>query len=319
MNMKKTLKNGITNVITSPIGVRLIQGTILRRKGGYILCYHSESKSVLEQQIDSLYPDTPIPLSEMVERIKTGKSTMGLFSITVDDGEKEAVEGYSEVCLRREWPITFYLLTDYINTGEAYYYQFRNVRKNLPLANISVGNEIFDMTTEAKRSQIAIDLENRFLRSRKADFYPFFQRFTEILLAEGMITEEIINNIPPPVQWEVVERLSKNRLLSFESHGVLHQPVQALPADEFEDDLVYSKREIEDHTGIPVKHFCYPYGVKRAIGDADTRIVAKHYESAVTLDRRRIANCDLYKIPRIGAGVKTPQQLRLNTYVEYDM
>ena len=63
-----------------------------------------------------------------------------------------------------------------------------------------------------------------------------------------------------PISWIEVEELSKNNLISFQSHGVTHSAVSSLSEKEIEFEMTKSKKIIESHTNKKVHSFCYPYG-----------------------------------------------------------
>src|SRR5258708_39429480 len=74
---------------------RLIAGF----SGGFVLAFHVISPKHLADLVDCLRPAHPVPLSEVVQRSRNGKSTSGLFAITVDDGEGENVRALAQLFL----------------------------------------------------------------------------------------------------------------------------------------------------------------------------------------------------------------------------
>jgi peptidoglycan/xylan/chitin deacetylase (PgdA/CDA1 family) len=104
----------------------------------------------------------------------------------------------------------------------------------------------------------------------------------------------------PPVDWDFITQRSKNDLLSFQSHGISHQPVVALSEKELRNELLESKTKIFERTQKEVSHFCYPYGGKNNIGSTAGNIVKDYYKSAVTMERGRIdGDMSPYFLPRI--------------------
>ena len=69
-------------------------------------------------------------------------------------------------------------------------------------------------------------------------------------------------NPPTPITWNDVSAYSENDLLDFESHGVTHEALSVMNAKELEAELESSQRRIEEATGKPCRHFCYPFGGK---------------------------------------------------------
>ena len=81
------------------------------------------------------------------------------------------------------------------------------------------------------------------------------------------------------MSWSDVQRVL-DRGFSVGSHTVTHPNLAILDPVEVRHELERSKRDIETHTGIECRHFCYPYG---AFNDAVAE-TARHcgYEAATS-------------------------------------
>lgn len=66
------------------------------------------------------------------------------------------------------------------------------------------------------------------------------------------------------------------------AHTLTHPRLTQIPADQARAEIFESKTRLEDRFGVPVRHFCYPYG------DQDERIRAlvagAGYEAACTVE-----------------------------------
>ena len=120
--MNKTIKNLFSYPYNSKLIFQITEKVLNKQSGGYILSFHEVSPEVFESHIKSLLPSKPIPLEEIVQRHRLGKSTKECFAITFDDGVRNTVLKNWEVCLKNNWPVTFYLPINYIN-GENLPYQ----------------------------------------------------------------------------------------------------------------------------------------------------------------------------------------------------
>jgi len=119
-----------------------------------------------------------------------------------------------------------------------------------------------------------------------------------------------------PILWSEVQELSKNQLISFQSHGVTHSAVSSLNEEEIELEMINSKKIIESHTNKKVHSFCYPYGSKESIGDIAPKVAAKYFSSAVTLIHGRLKKNDPFYLPRIGLYKEDLKSLaRLKTLI----
>src|SRR5437879_3279613 len=104
--------------------VSILQRVLVRLSGGFVIALHDIPPERLADFVDGMRPAQPIPLSELVQRRKDGKSSLGLFAITVDDGVGDNVRALAPLFRARAWPATFYLPTRYIDTGEPMAFQW---------------------------------------------------------------------------------------------------------------------------------------------------------------------------------------------------
>jgi peptidoglycan/xylan/chitin deacetylase (PgdA/CDA1 family) len=84
------------------------------------------------------------------------------------------------------------------------------------------------------------------------------------------------------------------------AHTKTHPRLSRIPPAQAREEISGSKKSLEDRFGIPIRHFCYPYGdyslqVRDMVEEAG-------YETAVTVDRGVWrGDADRFLIPRIGA------------------
>tara|TARA_Y100000590_G_scaffold261313_1_gene293389 strand:- start:1617 stop:2342 length:726 start_codon:yes stop_codon:yes gene_type:complete len=240
----KLFKNFCSLPLLIPGVFNLINSLFKKKSNGFICCWHDLSAEIFQSHIEALQPNKPIPLDELTERLKSGKSTSGCYALTFDDGVGSTVRDISNKCIQKGWPVTFYLPTQYLDEGI------------LPYQNSK------------------------------------------------------------PISWSEVEELSKNQLISFQSHGVTHSAVSSLNEEEIELEMTKSKKIIESHTNKKVHSFCYPYGSKESIGNMAPKVAAKHFSSAVTLIHGRLKKNDLFYLPRIGLYKEDLRSLaRLKTLI----
>src|SRR5438477_10181576 len=99
-------------------GVDILRRLMIRASGGFAIALHEIAPLRLAEFVDTMSPARVIPLAEIVKRRKAGMSTAGLFAITVDDGVGHNIRLLAQLCHSRGWPVTFYLPTQYVDTGE---------------------------------------------------------------------------------------------------------------------------------------------------------------------------------------------------------
>jgi peptidoglycan/xylan/chitin deacetylase (PgdA/CDA1 family) len=278
---------------------QLMARWLAKRYGGYIICYHDISENRFVEQIEALQPDRPVSLDELIARHRAGRSTAGMFAITFDDGFHDTISTVCPIARRQGWPVTIYLPTGFVNHGSLLPMRIRNLQQRLPDTIVELGGESIDLSSHDKRQQTFERLITGLHTSRGDLVEAIVTGIEEHAAGHGLLSAEEIDASVKPVSWKMVEQLSACDEIDFESHGVSHDPVVALSVTELEQELIASKQEIARHTGREVKHFCYPFGGTVSIGDQAPAIVARHYQTAVTLCRGRLAGSDLYRLPRV--------------------
>ncbi|NUM30856.1 MAG: polysaccharide deacetylase family protein [Bacteroidetes bacterium] len=262
-------------------------------KGGFVIAYHqiSENRFIEHQQLFEKLE--AIPLIELLKRNKNGLNTKGLYSITIDDAYENTIEPLTQ---NLKVPITIFVQTDYIkgiipDFVKFYIYQ--------DLSNLDiVKNEYFN------KFSIAIDnffseLKLILYSQKTSQFNKFCEHYADFLKTNNFISDESMKNFLPSIGPLLISKLSKNELISFESHGKSHQPVSALTKDELSHELKSSINEILQLTGKVSKIFCYPYGQQISIGNIAPELVSLLFEFAVTMNPGRIKSSNPYLIPRI--------------------
>ena len=91
----------------------------------------------------------------------------------------------------------------------------------------------------------------------------------------------------------------KSRLASFQSHSMSHTACSALSENELKDEMLKSKKIIEDCTGRKVNSFCYPYGSTKSINSLSVEVASRYFDFATTLIKGRLKKSNLHYLPRI--------------------
>ena len=96
-------------------------------------------------------------------------------------------------------------------------------------------------------------------------------------------------------------------LITSGAHTVNHEILSGLSSDAAQKEIVGSKREIEGHTGKPVKYFAYPNGGREDFTSETVKLVAESgFEAAVTtIEGFNDADDNLLELKRIGVGSDT--------------
>ena len=267
--------------------------------GGFILAYHDLSDSDFERHVDALRPNQPVDLSELFDRVRTGRSTAGLFAITFDDGVADTVRRISAVCTRRGWPVTFYLPTAYLDDRRGLPFQaWARAVAYLPHAVLTLPSRTLDLSTDAAFEHFVQEIHTNIATQPRDQYQQLLDELAAWLLDRGLATADQLTP-PEAITWAEVTSLSGDGEIRFESHGVTHTAVVALTPAMLKEELVTSKRRISERTNRECRHFCYPFGGAENIGSIAPRIVADVYDTAVTMSRGRLRGHPRWLLPRI--------------------
>jgi peptidoglycan/xylan/chitin deacetylase (PgdA/CDA1 family) len=105
------------------------------------------------------------------------------------------------------------------------------------------------------------------------------------------------------IDWDDVQRLDREGLVTFGAHTVNHEILSQLPDDKAKWELTESQRIIESKVNRPVPLFAYPNGQPDDFTETVQATVRAHYRCALTtLPETNSVGDDLYMLKRTGVG-----------------
>ena len=266
-----------------------------RLSGGFVLAFHEINPERLSEFVEYFWPARPVPLSELVERSKNGKSTSSLFAITIDDGVGENVRNLARLFLQKSWPATFYLPTRYLETGEGMVFQWwRLVKPLLPAARVELTSGVIDLSHPGSLERLSRVMETAWHTERLESYY----RTTMDLAAIATRGRRELRP-PAPVSWSEVQTLSRTGLIQFESHAVSHVAMSALTREELVSEMQHSRDLVSEHTGQICRHLAYPFGSPQSVGSLAVDVASRFYDSATTMSLGGVDHTHPWLLPRI--------------------
>jgi peptidoglycan/xylan/chitin deacetylase (PgdA/CDA1 family) len=295
----KFIKSILSYPLNLPGVFRFTESVFSNKNSGFICCWHDLSAEIFKKQVESLHPIEPIPLEDLIQRFKAGKSTKGCCALTLDDGVGLTVNDISKECITNNWPVTFYLPTDYVEGKVLPFQKIKFINKYLLSKEYeaAIFSKYFEKK-KIKKIEIIKTLNNLIYFENAIEINKIINFFINNI--DESKKKLLITESPKPVLWNEVEKLSKQECISFQSHGISHTAVSSLNENEIEFEMKKSRKTIESHTNKKVHSFCYPYGAEISIGKKAPEIAARHFSSAVTLQRGRLKNNNPFYLPRIG-------------------
>jgi peptidoglycan/xylan/chitin deacetylase (PgdA/CDA1 family) len=268
------------------------------RRGTLILCFHQIAVDAFCDRLESLLRAfTLISLDELVERRERRRPLAGLMAVTFDDGWADTCHPVAAACEARGWPITIYLIAALFGPQKRLWFaELPELLRRAAGTCFEVDGELIDLRPRA----FAATKQRLFLQLRDlpdADAIGFIGRARVAADIDGGDPGE---DIQPFVDVAFVQRYARSDCVSFGSHTLDHQALAMQSDRQVACQLSESRLRLEDLTGRPVRHFCYPYGYPRWIGDAAPRIASRMYRSAATMVRGLCTErSDLWYLPRV--------------------
>lgn len=262
------------------------------------MAFHEISAERFTELIDTFDCFTPVAFEDLVRRVKRGLPTDGLFAITVDDAVGETVRSLCRVLTARSWPCTFYVPTSYIGGDGMPFQWWYRIATLLPRRELRVGDRTLDLSRAGAVRSLGLEMERLWRTRPRCEYWPLLMRLVEAVERDTGMSRSAFHP-PESISWSEVRELSKNPLISFESHGTMHVAVSSMSESELRREMRLSRELIEEHTGRACAHFCYPFGSSDSIGPIAPRVARQYYESAVTMELGGVDGADRWLLPRI--------------------
>lgn len=195
---------------------------------------------------------TVVPLGEMAQRARDGRSLRGLAALTFDDAYRGVFDHALPLLRQRRLPSTVFVVSGASEAPAAFWWD--TIAERQPALS--------DAQRDALLGELQGDRERIY---RHFGLAPWTEAPAAMLAAD----------------WSRLQRES-HELVTWGAHTVTHRHLPSLPDDELRSELVQSRAAIAGRLGVTPDQFSYPYGT------VDRRVVeaarAAGYRSAVTLE-----------------------------------
>jgi peptidoglycan/xylan/chitin deacetylase (PgdA/CDA1 family) len=255
--------------------------------GAVILMYHSVAGPDLGRWVDPTNRMDPvvfrqqmqflakyrrvISLIDLVNTLAAGeRPRSGTVVITFDDGYVDNLRVAFPLLDELGLPATLFLPTAYIDNTKSLWI-----------------DELYSLFQTRSRHVVELDGDRdgeRFRLDRKSERLDAYARLSALMFNAtyvkrsqllGMLRQQVKPTVRHPrviMTWAEVARLRERfPLVDVGSHSVTHRDLSCQPDVVVEEELVASKRTIEEHLNSDVRFFAYPYN---RVGEAARRYLS---------------------------------------------
>ncbi len=176
-----------------------------------------------------------ISLTDAVELCRYGGGKAGTRAVlTFDDGYHDIFEHAFPELKKRGLPATIFLPTDYID-------------KSAPLWDA----EVIAVVTRDKGRPFMLKLLNRMKGMSKEEIASVISSLKD---------SRAFREDNKCVSWDDVKTMGRSGVEAG-SHSASHRSLAQIPIEEAMDEIKNSKESIELNTGMPCRHFAFPFGI----------------------------------------------------------
>lgn len=249
---------------------------------------------------------TITPLSQWIAGVVRGEVPDRACAITFDDGWRDNFDHAFPVLRSEGVPATIFLVSDYVGSS----YQFWPTR----LARLLLDQDGSDRHRRLRASLGALgdgvsgfEGEGSAFSQREVDEvigrcksqYTDQEIMAFLDAAERKPAESARLAERDILTWDEIRVMSDSGLIEFGSHTRRHIRLESRTTTEvMREEIVGSKRVLEERLGRPVHMFCYPNG---DYCPAAVELVRNAYSAAVTMNRgTNPRSCNPYLLRRVG-------------------
>jgi peptidoglycan/xylan/chitin deacetylase (PgdA/CDA1 family) len=116
-----------------------------------------------------------------------------------------------------------------------------------------------------------------------------------------------------PLSWSAIRALASERLMTIGSHSWHHRDMRALDRNTLRWDLRHSRQRLQERTGAPIEHFCYPRAKWSYAAEAE---VGGIYRTAVVAGGRQNVPGRFHPLRLARTPVRRDMPIRLAPVVQ---
>ena len=237
-----------------------------------------------------------ISMDQLINHLSSNSKEF-VIAITFDDGYKDNYYHALPILDFYNIPATIFITTRFPEKEcEMYWYELWELIKKKKIISFTNNNQLFSYNLKSPRKKI-----NAFNSICNIIKMEDFNAQKEIMLKiRGNNKTLDYSNIC--LNWDEIIQISKSPNITIGSHGHSHLSFGTLKVNQIKSDLKHSKNLLENHIGIKINHFAYPFGETMDFNDNDKNLFnTLGFVSACLAFPYKIAynTFNKYSLPRI--------------------
>jgi peptidoglycan/xylan/chitin deacetylase (PgdA/CDA1 family) len=239
----------------------------------------------------------PIAISEIPTWLASSSSEKFIV-FTVDDGYVDAYQHTWPLFKKYRIPWTFFVATDYMERKVVMWWylleRYFLEKSGKCVMTLPTGEEkTFQLGSHQERENAFLEVESSILASDHRVIERWcFEQWGEKTVRS--LTDELC------CTWDQILELSRDPDITIGSHTVHHVRLTKVSDSALQQELIESKRILEERLGKPVEHLSYPLGSARVREFEMAR--EANYLSAVTVEPKNVLSRyrdHLHSLPRL--------------------
>lgn len=196
-----------------------------------------------------------ISMDQLMLELQSSASPRNKFiCITLDDGYLDNFTYGLPVFEAEEVPFTLYVTNCFPNeTALMWWFTLEEIIQNKDC--VYFGNETLVSASPAQKTAVFELLRNKILRLPQRELHRLLPELTSVPIDDWQRPVQSLT-----ASWDTLKKYAIHPLVTIGAHTVNHVSLAGLSDDEVRHEMIRSREEMAEKTGVEVKHFAYPYG-----------------------------------------------------------